>query len=95
MVKKRLFFSSSPKKSPWYKKPKPKTKPKSMWGRKPEKKDKYHTKYNIYFYDVNGRPRKVATRGDKEEAESWVANKRAMSPNADYKIVPDVKKKGW
>jgi len=85
MVKKRRWFFGKPPK-----------KKKSIW-KKPEKKKSadYRTRYNVYFYDQRGRARKIKTFRDKKEAQSWVSNKKAANPYADYKIISDIKKKGW
>lgn len=93
MVKKRRLFSFGSGKPLFKRRPKPKKKPKSIWIKK--KGDLYARKFNVYSYDQRGRARKIKTFNDEKEADSWVANLKAVNPNAVYKIVPEVKKKGW
>lgn len=67
---------------------KPKTRPVT-------KKSEYHTRYNIYQENDQGVARKIKTEDDIKEAQSFVANRRALKPNVKYKIVPEQRKKIW
>lgn len=96
MVKKKriLLFGKKGKRRPLFKKGG------EAFKRQPQKRrrkvdNNYKMKYNIYYYDPKGLAKKVKVLGDKKEAETWVANRKAMSPNSVYKIVPEAQRKGW
>jgi hypothetical protein len=65
----------------------------SFWGTK--KPNPYRTTYNVYTYNDKGMGRKVKTFNSTQEAHSWVSNQKAILPYADYKVVKDVKKRGF
>ncbi len=100
-TKKSSFFKKKPKqKSLFRSRPKGKPKP-NRWGKPKPKLTKseiqaknYKTKYNVYRVNEQGVSKKVKTFGDKQEADSWVANEKAVNTGADFKTVADIKKKG-